>query len=90
MTQLGVYILHCANGRYYIGSTDNLERRFNEHQNGHVKATQYLLPVILKYFQPCASLTEARKLEYQLKSKKSKIIIERIIQEGYIKFNNHT
>ncbi|MBA3665399.1 MAG: GIY-YIG nuclease family protein [Bacteroidetes bacterium] len=26
-----VYILHCSDGTYYTGVTNNLERRFNEH-----------------------------------------------------------
>ena len=29
-----VYILKCSDGRYYTGHTDNLDRRFAEHQNG--------------------------------------------------------
>ncbi|MBA2407004.1 MAG: GIY-YIG nuclease family protein [Chitinophagales bacterium] len=28
MGRIGVYILLCSNGRYYTGSTDNLDRRF--------------------------------------------------------------
>ena len=31
-----VYILECANGDFYIGSTDNLYRRFYEHENGKI------------------------------------------------------
>jgi putative endonuclease len=28
------YILHCADGSYYVGSTIDLERRVAEHQAG--------------------------------------------------------
>ncbi len=85
MIKIGVYILQCGNGRYYIGSTDNVERRISEHQRGIVKATQNVLPISLAFFQPCNTLMMARKLEYWLKSKKSRVIVEKIIAEGYIR-----
>jgi predicted GIY-YIG superfamily endonuclease len=35
------YILKCADGTYYVGHTDNMERRFAEHQlgSGPLKST---------------------------------------------------
>lgn len=30
-----IYILECADGKLYTGMANNLERRFQEHQNGH-------------------------------------------------------
>ena len=86
MKKIGVYILLCRNKRYYLGSTNNLDRRLFEHKNGLVKATKNVLPVKLVFFQKCENLTQARRLEYQLKKKKSRRIIERIIKDGYIKF----
>ena|SRR3989338_2528418 len=85
MKKVGVYILRCKNSRYYIGSTNNLERRLSEHQNGFVKSTKYLLPITLVFFQLCDNLRRARSLEYRLKSKKSSRIIDQIIREGHIK-----
>jgi putative endonuclease len=83
---IGLYILHCNNNRYYVGSTNNLERRLFEHQNAMVKATKYLLPVKLAFCHPCETISQARRLEKQLKNKKSKKIIEQIIRDGMIKF----
>jgi putative endonuclease len=34
-----VYILHCENGAYYTGYTDNLIRRYHMHKTG--KASKY-------------------------------------------------
>ncbi|MFT3885443.1 MAG: GIY-YIG nuclease family protein [Flavobacteriales bacterium] len=34
MQRYFVYILLCADGKYYTGVTNNIERRFAEHQNG--------------------------------------------------------
>jgi putative endonuclease len=85
MKKNGVYILLCANNRYYIGSTNDLERRFNEHNKGFVKATKYLLPVKFVFFQELSDLKQARGLELKLKKFKSRKIIEQIIKDGFIK-----
>ncbi|MBM3205130.1 GIY-YIG nuclease family protein [Candidatus Uhrbacteria bacterium] len=84
MSLQGVYILRSSNGRYYIGSTDDLERRLSEHQRGHVKSTRNLLPVILVLFQGCDTISLARKVEYKIKQLKSKKLIEKWIEEGRI------
>ena len=60
------------NGRYYVGSTNEIERRFAEHCRGHVTATKYLLPLERKFFQEYESIELARKIEYRLKKFKSK------------------
>jgi len=83
---IGTYILKCSNDRYYIGSTNDIDRRFNEHQSGCVKATKYILPVTLVFFKRCTSTAKARGLENMLKKKKSRAIIQEIIADGYIRF----
>jgi putative endonuclease len=45
-----MYILECADGSYYVGSTRDLERRISEHQRGSgAKYTSNRLPVKLVY-----------------------------------------
>jgi predicted GIY-YIG superfamily endonuclease len=39
-----VYILRCADSRYYVGKTNNLEDRLERHQKGHVSFTSTRLP----------------------------------------------
>jgi putative endonuclease len=81
-----IYILQSEkNGRFYIGSTDNVERRFFEHQNGIVKSTRNLRPWVLRFSKEYESLTEARKVEYKLKTFKSRKVIEQIIEEKDIR-----
>jgi putative endonuclease len=64
-----VYILECADGTYYIGSTNNLKKRI--HQHNHAKAgahyTKIRRPVVLKYVEELSSLSEARSREAELK-----------------------
>ena len=86
MGQPCVYILRCANQRYYIGSTNDRRRRFAEHQAGNVAATRNIRPVEIVFFQVFDTLIEARSVEYKLKEKKSRAIIEQIIADGYIRF----
>lgn len=89
MKQPGIYILQSLkNGRYYIGSTDNIDVRYEEHKAGKVKSTKYLRPLKLCFFYPVESLTGARKLEYKLKKMKSKKLIEQIIKDRDIKMGD--
>ena len=79
MNKIGVYILKCSNDRFYVGSTNDIERRIAEHNCGKSKATKYLLPLELVKFIECISLVEARKLEYSIKKQKSRKYIETLI-----------
>lgn len=79
-----VYILLLSNGQYYVGSTDNIERRVLEHNNGKTTSTRHKRPVKLVFTQKFDILSEARKVEYRIKKQKSRIIIEKIILEGQI------
>lgn len=67
MTTAYTYILQCANGEYYVGSTTNLEARLNEHQAGlGGKYTSTHLPVKLVYFEEYSSIHMAFSRERQL------------------------
>src|SRR6478609_889426 len=47
-----MYILLCSDGSYYTGSTIDLEKRINEHQNGNgANHTKKRLPVELIYYE---------------------------------------
>src|SRR6266536_4196712 len=62
------YILECADGRYYVGHTDDLEARVAAHQSGHYDGwTRKRLPVLLVFSQSFESRDDAFALERQLK-----------------------
>jgi putative endonuclease len=42
-----VYILKCADEKFYTGCTSDLEERMKRHHSGQVSATQNRLPVLL-------------------------------------------
>ena len=67
MTTGYTYILQCANGEYYVGSTTDIECRLMEHQAGMGgKFTSSHLPVKLVYFEEYPSVSQAFKRERQL------------------------
>jgi len=81
-----VYIIKSlVNDRYYIGSTNDLKRRINEHNKGVSKYTRLTKPFKLVFSQEYDSLEKARKIEYKLKKFKNREIIDRIVKEKVIK-----
>ncbi len=62
-----MYILQCADGSYYVGSTNDLEKRVAEHNAGEgAEYTKHRLPVKLAYFEECFSIKEAFLREKQV------------------------
>lgn len=82
-----VYILKNESGSFYIGSTDNLERRIEQHRNGHTKTTKRMKNDILVLSQKYPTLEIARKIERKIKKLKRKDYIEKMISDGFIKIN---
>jgi predicted GIY-YIG superfamily endonuclease len=64
-----VYILKCADGSYYTGSTNDLSRRLGEHQDGVMK-TSYTFsrrPVTLVWSSEASTRLDALNFERQIK-----------------------
>ncbi len=83
--QACVYILKSKSGTFYIGSTDNLERRLHQHDLGHTQTTRNMKFHELVLKQDYPSLEIARKIERKIKKLKRKDYIEKIVKEGYIR-----
>lgn len=61
------YILKCADGSFYVGSTFNLDQRPADHLSGEgAKYTSKRLPVQLAWYQEFDSVRDAYELERQL------------------------
>lgn len=63
------YILECADKSLYVGCTNNLERRLDQHNNSKWGAhyTKTRRPVILRYSESFDTLKEARTRETEIK-----------------------
>ena len=63
-----VYILKCNDESYYVGHTDNLEKRLSQHAQGESDCyTKSRLPVTLVYAEEVASRYEALCAEHKIK-----------------------
>ena len=63
-----IYILECTDGSYYIGSTNNIEKRFKNHLEGKgAKYTKSHKPVRIIYKKEFLTKSEAFKREWELK-----------------------
>lgn len=76
------YILKCVDGRYYVGSTTDINKRQQEHQERRCKFTKSRLPIVLIYKKDFKTLSEARKEEKKIKHWKSRKAIERLIKSA--------
>lgn len=75
-----VYILECSDTSLYIGCTNNLEKRFKQHNESKSGAhyTKIRRPVNLVYFEKFESFGEARSREAELKTWKRERKLELI------------
>ncbi|MCX6825346.1 MAG: GIY-YIG nuclease family protein [candidate division SR1 bacterium] len=76
-----VYVLEMANGKYYVGSTKNIQNRLIEHQTGESKSTKNHLPVKLLFYKKYATIIEAIHMETKIKKSKSRKVIELFIKD---------
>ena len=73
-----VYILRSlANGDIYIGSTDNLQERFDCHNGGKVKSTKGYRPWKLLEYEEFRTRSDAVRRERFLKNHQQKEILKR-------------
>ena len=64
-----VYILECADGTLYVGSTNNIEKRVIAHNTSKSGAhyTKIRRPVTFKYHETFANKSKALKREHAIK-----------------------
>jgi len=73
------YILKMADGEYYVGSTNNLKRRMEEHTGGQEISTKWRLPVVLEAYVAVKSERTSRSLEKYLKTSSGKATLRKRI-----------
>ena len=79
-----VYILLCADGSYYTGSTKYPELRIQQHKSGlGAKHTKKNLPVRLVYMEEFMSIEQAFRREKQIQG------WSRMKKEALINFKHH-
>lgn len=75
-----VYFLNSLSHNFlYVGSTNNLERRLEEHNNGLSVSTKHYLPFEIEAYVAVKTESNARELEKYFKSGSGKAILKKRI-----------
>ena len=95
------YILQCADDSYYVGQTDDLDKRISEHGAGiKCKYTHTRRPIKLVWSAEFQTRDEAKQFETQVKkwrrSKKEALInrnfdlLKTLAKKDFTTYNNRT
>jgi len=78
------YVLQSEiDGNFYVGITNDLKQRFDNHQRGHVNSTRDRRPLKLIYYEACISQQDATKREKYLKTYHGRMFVKRRV-ESYL------
>ena len=78
-----VYVLKSSkDGRLYTGLTNNLKKRFEEHNQGFVTSTKFRRPLRLIYYEAYNHRGDASRREKYLKTGMGKRDLRRRLKEG--------
>ncbi|MDP1709676.1 MAG: GIY-YIG nuclease family protein [Candidatus Komeilibacteria bacterium] len=78
-----VYVNRCLrDGRLYVGRTDDLKRRYKEHQEGKVWTTKRMLPIKLIFYEAFYSKKDTIRREKYLKTSKGKSSLKMIVRDS--------
>ena len=87
MNDFYVYILKCNDDSYYVGHTDNIEKRISDHSvNQYDCYTSKRLPIEAVFVQSFATRDEAFNAERQIK-KWNRQKKEALIEENFTKLS---
>lgn len=79
-----VYILQSLKHNFiYIGYTDNLKRRFKEHNTGLVISTKHYHPLELIHYEAYKNQKDAKRREEYLKTNKGKTTLKTMLKEYF-------
>lgn len=64
-----IYVLRSKkDNNFYTGSTNDLKKRLEQHNNGNIQSTKYRRPLYLIYYEACLNDHDARIREKYLKT----------------------
>jgi putative endonuclease len=79
-----VYILQSLKDKkLYIGYSENLKRRFAEHQNGEVQSTKPRRPFELIFYEAYKNIADAKRREKYFKTNKGKSSLRMMLKDYF-------
>ena len=77
-----VYILYSIKlNKYYIGHTEDLEKRLSRHNSGKVKSTRSGMPWVVKHVEKFSNRNDGYRRELQIKSYKGGRAFKALIKD---------
>ena len=80
-----LYILLLSNGDLYKGITDDLKRRFREHNLGKVRSTKNYLPTKLVYYETYLIKSDCLRREKFLKTNEGRNLLKKQLRDMFTK-----
>ncbi|OGD90364.1 hypothetical protein A3D07_00740 [Candidatus Curtissbacteria bacterium RIFCSPHIGHO2_02_FULL_42_15] len=81
-----VYVLHNPQKNFiYIGYSENLKKRFQEHNAGEVKSTKAYRPLKLIFYEAYLIKSDAKRREMYLKSNKGRTTLMTMLKDYFKK-----
>ena len=77
-----VYAVTCEDGSIYVGQTNHLQRRWQDHVRGKITWTSHHRPRALAYFEVVSTREEAVKRERELKTGWGRTWLHRHVADG--------
>ena len=77
-----VYVLHSdKDGKFYIGYTQDLKKRYTLHREGYVPATAPRRPIRLIFYEAYLNRYDALRRESYLKTSKGKNTLKMMLKD---------
>jgi len=79
-----VYVLESfKNGNLYIGYTEDLKKRFKEHNRGLVLSTKPYVPWQILHYEAYRNKKDAKRREKYLKTNQGSRLLKRMLKEYF-------
>jgi len=76
-------LLSQKDNQFYVGYSQDLKSRFEEHCKGYVDSTKDRLPLELVYYEACLSKSDALHREKYLKTHLGKMFLKNRLKSGF-------
>lgn len=76
-------LLSLKDEKRYIGFTNNIHKRLQEHWKGEVFSTQYRRPLVVIYVEGCTNESDARRREKYLKTTDGRRFLAKRLKSYY-------
>jgi len=81
------YVLQSSkDSNFYVGFTQDLKQRFEEHENGRVDSTKNRRPLKLVYYEACLDSSDATNREEYLKTHYGRMYLKKRLKSCFTGF----